>query len=192
MTVERTVDIALQLLEALHAIHREGVIHRDVKPSNVQLNGTRRVVLTDFGVASSVDRAPADEPDQVFSSPPYTAPEAVFARNWGPAADMFSLGATLYAAVEGHQPFSDLTPFSTLVAVMRDAPEPTLHSDGLRPVIDGLLTKDPDERMGLQEVYVRLKGVESDLASGRDPLAEDVRRPGADRPASAEPARTCA
>jgi serine/threonine protein kinase len=72
-------------------------------------------------------------------------------------------GGTLYAAAQGHQPFSDLTPFSTLAAVVRRPPSPAVHDDRLRPVIDGLLTRDPDERMRLKEAYDRLRALESDL-----------------------------
>jgi serine/threonine protein kinase len=169
LPVPCVVDIGLKLLEALRAVHREGIIHRDVKPSNVQLCGTGRVVLTDFGLASCDGVAPADERGYIFGSPPYMAPEAIREGRFSPASDLFSLGATLYAAVEGRQAVDDLTPFSTLVAVMHDSPRPALHADRLRPVIDGLLTKDHDQRLGLDEAYVRLKDLEFELVT---PLAE--------------------
>jgi serine/threonine protein kinase len=173
LPVERVVDIALQLLEALEAVHREGIVHRDVKPSNVQVCGTSRVVLTDFGLASSDDVALVDEAGQFFGSPPYTAPEAVRGGAFRPASDLFSLGATLYAALEGHQPFGDLTHFSTLVAVLHQSPGPVVHAGRLAPLIDGLLTKDPERRWGLQQAYLWLKDVESDLVTagaGRESL----------------------
>jgi serine/threonine protein kinase len=182
LPVRRVVDVGLQLLEGLRAVHANGVIHRDVKPSNVQLCGTRRVVLTDFGVAAVAAGAGVDEPGQLFGSPPYTAPEAITSRRFSPASDLFSLGATLYAAVEGRQPFSDLTPYSTLAAVMREEPSPAYHAERLQPVIDGLLMKDPGERMGLEEAYLLLKDVESELAPVSAPRSEAARHPRVNRP----------
>jgi serine/threonine protein kinase len=166
LPVERVIDIGLRLLEALRAVHGEGIVHRDVKPSNVQLCGAGRVVLTDFGLASSDDVALADGAGQFFGSPPYTAPEAVRGGTYRPASDLFSLGATLYAAVEGHQPFGDLTPFSTLMAVLHEPPTTALHAGRLGPVIDGLLTKDPAKRLSLQEAYLWLRDLQSELVTG--------------------------
>jgi len=163
LPVAQVVDIAVQLLEALQAVHREGIIHRDVKPSNVQICAASRVVLTDFGLAAGCDVEPADEAGHVFGSPPYMAPEAIREGRIGPASDLFSLGATLYAAVEGRQPFQDLTPFSTLVTVMHEPPAPALHAGCLGPVIEGLLTKDPDQRLGLHQASLWLKAVEFEL-----------------------------
>jgi eukaryotic-like serine/threonine-protein kinase len=146
----QVMDIAWQLLQALRALHREDIVHRDVKPSNVQLSGGR-VVLTDFGLASRSGIAPATMPGQIAGSPPFMAPETIEAGRFGPASDLFSLGATLYAAVEGRQPFGEATTFSTLQAVLHETPPPTRHADFLAPVIDGLLTKNPDVRLRVHE-----------------------------------------
>jgi serine/threonine protein kinase len=183
LPVMRVVDIGLQLLEALSAIHHEGILHRDVKPSNVQLSETGCVVLTDFGLATHCDAAPAEEAEPVYGSPPYMAPEALRERRFGPASDMFSLGATLYAAVEGRQAFDDGAPFSTLVGVEREAPIPPRHAGPLRPVIDGLLTKDPDQRMDATMARSYLEAIKSELtghSAGADEAATD--REGADLP----------
>jgi serine/threonine protein kinase len=139
----RVVEIALQLLEALQAVHREGIIHRDVKPSNVQLSIGNRAVLIDFGLAVRDGKVPPIKPGQIVGSPPYMAPESIREGRFGPESDLFSLGATLYAAVEGRQPFCELSTFSVLRAVQDESPPPARHAGCLRPVIDGLLTKDP-------------------------------------------------
>jgi serine/threonine protein kinase len=166
----RVVHIAVQLLEALQAVHREGIIHRDVKPSNVQLSGESRVVLTDFGLASGGGKAALIKPGQVVGSPPYMAPESIHEGRFGPASDLFSLGATLYAAVEGRQPFDEMSTFSTLEAVKNEAPPPARHAGCLRPVIDGLLTKDPDARLRLTEAHQYLKAVQSELIEPLQPV----------------------
>jgi eukaryotic-like serine/threonine-protein kinase len=160
LDVGRVVEIAVQLLEALQAMHREGVIHRDVKPSNVQLSRSGRVVLTDFGLATR--GGIAAEPGEVLGSPPYMAPEAILEGRFGPASDMYSLGATLYAAVEGREPLDATTSFSTLDAEKNQPPLPVPHAGFLRPVIQGLLTKDPDRRLGSSEAHLYLKTLQSE------------------------------
>jgi serine/threonine protein kinase len=151
----RVLDIAWQLLQALEALHREDIVHRDVKPSNVQLSGDR-VVLTDFGLASRGGAAPVTAPGQVAGSPPFMAPETIEEGRFGPASDLFSLGATLYAAVEGRQPFDEGSTFSTLKAVRNETPPPPRHAEFLAPVINGLLIKNPDLRLGLGEALTCL------------------------------------
>jgi serine/threonine protein kinase len=164
MAPARVADIAVQLLEGLRAIHSEGFLHRDVKPSNVQLTDDNRVVLVDFGLASPVGQARPIEPGQVVGSPPYMAPESIHEGSFGPASDLFSLGTTLYAAVEGRQPFDHGSTFSILKAVKDETPPPARHAGCLRPVIDGLLTKDPDARLTLGEAHDYLTAVQSDMA----------------------------
>jgi serine/threonine protein kinase len=164
LSVERVVEVGLQMLEGLRAIHAAGVTHRDLKPRNVQSTEPNRVVITDFGVAAPSDSGPAVLAGQVYGSPPYIAPEVIVSSRFGPASDLFSLGATLYAAVEGYEPFKDATPFDTLMAVLQRPPRPIQHAGPLRSVIEGLLVKDPDERMVLDDAHARLKQVGSDLA----------------------------
>ncbi len=165
LTAGQVLDIAWQLLQALQALHREDIVHRDVKPSNVQLSGGR-VVLTDFGLASRSGVVPAVAPGQIAGSPPFMAPETIETGQFGPASDLFSLGATLYAAVEGRQPFGEATTFSTLQAVRSETPPPPRHADFLAPVIDGLLTKNPDKRLGLPDALSYVDAARSDPGAG--------------------------
>lgn len=104
LPVSQVTSLGLRLLEALAAIHRAGIVHRDVKPGNVQLCGGQRVVLTDFGIASTIEGGAGASSGGMVGSPGYVAPEQVHGGRVEPASDLFSLGATLYAAVEGRSP----------------------------------------------------------------------------------------
>lgn len=170
---ERVVSIGLGLLTTLQAIHREGIVHGDIKPSNVQLAGSGGPVLTDFGLAASIARAgvlPSE--GLVVGSPPYLAPEVI--RNGGrsPASDLFALGATLYEAAEGRRPFDEATPVATTLAVLHQPPRPALHGCPAGPVIDGLLIKDPARRLDAQGAHAWLTEIGSELTrSSSCPLA---------------------
>ena len=140
-------DIGAQVMTALHRGHLAGVIHRDVKPANVLLErGTGRVVLTDFGIATYEGDSALTRTGDLIGSPDYLAPERVHGARPGPASDLWGLGATLFAAVEGESPFRRDSPLTTLTAVVTDPlPEPR-NAGALTPVLQALLSKDPDER----------------------------------------------
>jgi serine/threonine protein kinase len=103
------------------------------------------------------------------------APESIEAGRFGPASDLFSLGATLYAAVEGRQLFDAMSAFSTLQAVQNEVPPPARHAGCLRPLIDALLSKDPDARPSASEAQRYLEGVQagqsSETSTAREPIA---------------------
>ncbi|WP_328323951.1 serine/threonine protein kinase [Kribbella sp. NBC_00382] len=138
--------IALHLVDALRAIHRAGLVHSDVKPANVQLCGDGRVVLMDFGIATEIDDEQTLSSAAMAGSPAYMSPERARGDAVGPASDLFSLGATLFAGVEGRSPFGAGDPFSTLVAVVEARPAPFVHAGPLRPIIEALLSKAPADR----------------------------------------------
>lgn len=147
LSIERVIDLALRLLEALTAVHQSGVVHRDVKPANVQLCDDGRVVLTDFGIASLKDEE-LDCPHEVFEgSPAFISPEQLRGDKPAPASDLFSLGATLYAVIEGSAPFARTDVWATLTAVAEDPPRPSPRAGRLGPVIAGLLTKEAARRL---------------------------------------------
>src|SRR5947208_12712166 len=120
----RVAEIGLALIDALAAAHRAGILHRDVKPANVQLCDDGRVVLTDFGIAQVAGDSSITRTGDIVGSPAYMSPERARGQELGPASDLFSLGATLYAAVEGHAPFERDTPVATLTAVVTDVHAP--------------------------------------------------------------------
>ncbi|MEV6599867.1 serine/threonine-protein kinase [Actinoplanes sp. NPDC051346] len=149
--------LGLELLDALEAAHDAGVRHRDVKPANVLLSEDGRVVLTDFGIASiEGDSVITTGSELVLGSPQYMSPERARSGIAEPASDLWSLGATLYAAVEGRSPFERPSPVETLTALAVDEPDPPRRAGALRPVLDGLLRKNPAERIDAAETRRRL------------------------------------
>lgn len=142
----RVIRIGALLLEALGQAHAAGIIHRDLKPANVLLTG-ERVVITDFGIASLAGEATLTAAGAVIGTPAFMAPEQARSLSPGPAWDLWSLGATLYNAVEGHPPYRGHT-YAILGALLNPAPPPApMHAGPLTGLLAGLLRKDPAQRM---------------------------------------------
>jgi serine/threonine protein kinase len=147
LSPRRAAEMARQLLSALSVAHAAGVMHRDVKPSNVLIGSDDRAVLTDFGIATFADDPKLTQTGMVMGSPGFTAPERIRGEDASPASDLWSLGATVYAAVEGHGPFEQRGgAITTMSAIINeDAPEaPT--AGALGPVIAALLRREPADR----------------------------------------------
>jgi tRNA A-37 threonylcarbamoyl transferase component Bud32 len=144
----RAAEVGLAILDVLRAAHREGILHRDVKPSNVLIDKhDGRVVLTDFGIAQVEGDPSITSTGMLVGAPSYISPERARGHKPGPAADLWSLGGLLYAAVEGVPPYDKGSAIATLTAVMTEpVPEPK-RAGPLRDVIFGLLTKDPERRL---------------------------------------------
>lgn len=151
--------IGLALLDALCAAHGAGVLHRDVKPHNVLVGEDGRVVLTDFGLATLDSDGAITHPDVVMGSPWYIAPERARLGISNAQTDLWSLGATLYAAVEGHSPYARSTSMATLTALATEPPDPMQRAGPLRGVLEGLLRKNPRERIGPAETERMLRRV---------------------------------
>ncbi|GID17655.1 hypothetical protein Aab01nite_12450 [Paractinoplanes abujensis] len=143
----RAARIGLDLLAALRAAHAAGVDHRDVKPANVLLADDGRVLLTDFGIATIEGDSLISSSDMLLGSPEYMSPERAKYGTAGMGADLWSLGATLYAAVEGRSPFRRGNALATLTALAADEPDPPRRAGALEPLLLGLLRKDPAERL---------------------------------------------
>jgi eukaryotic-like serine/threonine-protein kinase len=141
----RVAAIGAQILAGLRAAHEAGVVHRDVKPSNVMLDGDR-AVLTDFGVAALDGGTVLTETGAMLGTPSYMAPEQALGRFATPASDLWSLGATMYAAVEGRPPFDGETVATVLATLVTIDPPAPSRAGPLAPVIAGLLAKEPSLR----------------------------------------------
>src|SRR4051812_5252451 len=165
---QRAAHIGAEVLAALRAAHAAGVLHRDVKPANVLLANDGRVVLTDFGIAMVEGSSALTMTGEVIGSPEFLAPERALGRTPGPEADLWSLGVLLYAAVEGSSPFRQDTPLSTLRAVVDEELPPPHRAGPLAPVIEGLLRKEPAERLPAERAEQDLRVV----AAGGAPRAD--------------------
>ncbi|MCP3755399.1 serine/threonine-protein kinase [Streptomyces sp. TBY4] len=144
--------IGLHVLGALRAAHAVGVLHRDVKPGNVMLAKDGRVMLADFGIAAIEGDSSITRTGELIGSIDYLAPERVTGGSPDPASDLWSLGATLYTAVEARSPFRRTSPISSLQAVVNEEPPAPAHAGALAPVITALLRKDPAQRPSADEV----------------------------------------
>lgn len=144
---KRAAEVGLAILDVLRSAHREGILHRDVKPSNVLISEDGRVVLTDFGIAQVEGDPSITSTGMLVGAPSYISPERARGHKPGPAADLWSLGGLLYASVEGAPPYDKGSAIATLTAVMTEPLEEPKNAGPLKDVIYGLLSKDPAKRL---------------------------------------------
>ncbi|MEU9665044.1 serine/threonine-protein kinase [Streptomyces bobili] len=155
----RAAEVGLAILDVLRSAHREGILHRDVKPSNVLIAEDGRVVLTDFGIAQVEGDPSITSTGMLVGAPSYISPERARGHKPGPAADLWSLGGLLYAAVEGTPPYDKGSAIATLTAVMTEPLDEPKNAGPLRDVIYGLLTKDPVRRLDDAGARAKLNAV---------------------------------
>ncbi|MEU4336594.1 protein kinase [Micromonospora lupini] len=186
VSVAQTIEIGLGVLGALNAAHKAGVMHRDVKPGNVLLGDDGRVVLTDFGLATIPGDPNVTRTGMVLGSPAYISPERAREGTAGPEADLWSLGATLYAAVEGKSPYARPSAIATLAALATEPMPPPKNAGPLKPVLNGLLQKDPNERITAEVAERLLRRAGGKRARGIS-LLDGVRRPGPNGPREPRP-----
>ncbi|MFI1013679.1 serine/threonine-protein kinase [Streptomyces sp. NPDC020965] len=172
LTPRRAGEVGLAILDVLRSAHRQGILHRDVKPSNVLISDDGRVVLTDFGIAQVEGDPSITSTGMLVGAPSYISPERARGHRPGPAADLWSLGGLLYASVEGCPPYDKGSAIATLTAVMTEPLDPPKNAGPLlEEVIYGLLAKDPAQRL--------------DDSAARALLTKVVREP--ERPAEPDP-----
>ncbi|MFF1611988.1 serine/threonine-protein kinase, partial [Amycolatopsis sp. NPDC058278] len=156
LTVGQAAAVGIAVASALEAAHAAGITHRDVKPGNVLVASDGRIKLTDFGIARNVSEATMTRTGIMLGSPAYIAPEVASGGAVTPAADLWGLGATLFAAVEGAPPYdADGDPLETVGKVVNGkVPKP--KAGPLADVISALMTKEPGRRITLRDVRHRL------------------------------------
>ncbi len=159
LPVRRAAGIGEQMAAGLAEAHARGIVHRDIKPGNVLIAGNDRAVLTDFGIAHLDGSTHLTSTGLLIGSPSYLAPEVAHGYSATPASDMWALGVTLYQAVEGTLPFERPTPMATLTAIVtQDLPEP-VNAGPLRPVLEALCEKRPEDRPSVGEVRALLREI---------------------------------
>ncbi|TDB81723.1 serine/threonine protein kinase, partial [Actinomadura sp. KC216] len=159
MEHRRVADIGLQMLGALRHAHEKGILHRDVKPSNVLITDTGRVVLTDFGIAQVEGDTTLTQTGLVMGSPAYIPPERAQGERAVPASDLWALGATLYAAVEGRSPYERSDAMASLQAALTEPVPPARNAGPLAHVLEGLLAREPVHRMTAAQAHPLLTRV---------------------------------
>ncbi|MEV4572010.1 serine/threonine-protein kinase [Nonomuraea jabiensis] len=176
---KRVAEIGLAVLDALHRAHEAGVLHRDVKPENVLLADDGRVVLTDFGIAT-LETETQLTVTGLAGTPAFIAPERLKGLPARRESDLWSLGATLYTAVEGRSPHERGMALATMHAVLTDEPDPAPHAGPLTDVIMGLLNKEPVQRLTYEEAQRMLRQVIAQASpppTAQFPASQTVRVP---------------
>ncbi|MGW5846869.1 serine/threonine-protein kinase [Streptomyces sp. NPDC055254] len=176
LTPHRAAEVGLAVLDVLRAAHGQGILHRDVKPSNVLIAGNGRVVLTDFGIAQVEGDPSVTSTGMLVGAPSYISPERARGYKPGPPADMWSLGGLLYASVEGVPPYDKGSALATLTAVMTEPVDPPKNAGPLTEVIYGLLAKDPAHRLD----DVRARAMLAAVVGAPEPVAAPVPAPAAE------------
>ncbi|MGW9346980.1 protein kinase domain-containing protein [Nocardiopsis flavescens] len=177
LDVDTTATIAEALLRAVQAADAAGVLHRDIKPGNIMMSSDGRVILTDFGIATMEGGPSITRTGALIGSPEYMPPERL---EGGPAehrGDLWSIGVTLFAAVEGLSPFRRDSITAAIAAVLGASLPPMRRAGRLTPVIAGLLERDPDRRLTVDRALEMLDG-RGGAGGGSGPHAAAVPGPG--------------
>jgi serine/threonine protein kinase len=169
----RVADIGAQLAAALAVAHERHIVHRDIKPANVLIDQAGRPKISDFGIARRHGDDQLTQTGFVTGTPGYLSPE--LARGGDPdwASDVWALGATLYAAVEGQPPYEPRSnPIALLMAIATDPPRPMTRAGLLGPAIEAMMHEDPARRWDMATSAQQLDGIASGEATAVMPLAD--------------------
>ncbi|WP_345770930.1 protein kinase domain-containing protein, partial [Geodermatophilus normandii] len=170
MEPQAALSVLRQAAAGLAEAHRAGVVHRDVKPSNILVRPDGRVKLTDFGIAWSAECVPLTQTGQVIGTAQYMSPEQAAGERVSPASDVYALGLVGYESLTGHAAFSGTNPVTVALKQVREQPEP-LPDDlppDVRELIGSALTKDPGARLPDGEAF--LHAVEDTLDHRSEPV----------------------
>ncbi|CCH34919.1 serine/threonine-protein kinase [Actinosynnema sp. NPDC047251] len=175
LNAEQGAVVADAVAAALAAAHRAGITHRDVKPGNVLVADDGRVKLTDFGIARNVAEATLTSRGIALGTPAFIAPEVAAGGAVSAAADLWSLGATLFAAMTGRQPYEGTNVMQTVNQVIHGDVPSASACGALETVVAGLMTKDPADRMPPADVRRKVRALLPE--PGTDVFPSDATRP---------------
>ncbi|WP_309113091.1 protein kinase [Saccharothrix sp.] len=158
---ERVARIGVQIAGALAAVHAKNIVHRDVKPGNILVTDDDLAKLTDFGISIWREVTRTDD-GRISGTPAFTSPEVARGYPANQASDVFSLGATLFAALEGTPPFGNGDAYEVLKRARRGEIRPMRHTGPLAALVAEMLRPQPADRPGADEVLLRLKEIVGD------------------------------
>jgi eukaryotic-like serine/threonine-protein kinase len=182
---EEAAQVGAQVASALAAAHAVGIVHRDVKPGNVLIAEDGTALISDFGIAHAFGDATLTTSGMIHGTPAYLAPEVARGNEANFASDVFSLGATLYSAMEGTPPFGrDENSMALLHRVAAGEFPPPQHCGALTPVILQMLSADPEARPSMRAVADNFAGL---AERSRSSKTEPSTAPGAVSAAPAGP-----
>lgn len=156
LRLEETLRVVAEVAAGLDALHRAGIVHRDVKPSNVMLREDGSAALTDFGLAKGAAYTLLTRPGQVLGTLDYLAPELVRGGEATPASDVYALGCVAFECLAGHAPFADRSLFGVGTAHLEDDPPDPPASPELARALLRALEKDPAARPPTATMYAHL------------------------------------
>jgi serine/threonine protein kinase len=177
LPAEQLVKIADQLLAALQTAHAAGVVHRDVKPSNVMFAANGRVKLTDFGIAQSTEDSRLTSSGLLVGSPSYISPERLLGQDAVPASDLWALGATLFFAAEGYGAYERQNTAATIQAVMNERPHVRKVQGPLAELIMGLLEANPATRVDAARARYLIDQARVRISTGPMPMPAPMSPP---------------
>lgn len=153
-----SLSIISKISDALHLIHKQGIIHGDIKPANILFRGKDCPLLTDFGISHQI--APKKEvdlnPDNLYASPSYASPELIQGKPFDYRTDMYSLGVMMYEMLMGTKPFTGETDLETIAnSIQQPIPELSEELHELQPLLNSLLAKSPNERLSDAKLVTR-------------------------------------
>jgi eukaryotic-like serine/threonine-protein kinase len=183
-------EIGSQVAAALAAAHAVGIVHRDIKPGNILLADNGMVKITDFGISKALDDGTVTTQTGIAGTPAYLAPEIARGEDPSRASDVFSLGSTLYHAVEGRPPFgANSNPLALLHAVASGNADPPRNAGPLADTISNLMRPDPATRPSMREAANSLAKPTSAPTQPTKPVKPPARN---NKPAPADPPRPVA
>jgi eukaryotic-like serine/threonine-protein kinase len=160
LSPQRVADIGAQLAGALARAHQRRIVHRDIKPGNVLIDKAGRPKISDFGIARGHGDEQLTQVGFITGTPGFLSPELARGGDPHPASDVWALGATLYAAVEGRPPYEPCSnPIALLRAIAAERPRPMTHAGALAPAIEAMMHEDPACRWDMATSARRLGGI---------------------------------
>lgn len=186
LDVATVSKIAEAILSALRALHAAKILHRDIKPGNILLSDDGHILLTDFGIAKAETDSTVTVSGSFMGTMAYIAPERAEGEDDEPKSDLFSLGVTLFEAVEGTSPFERSSKTGTLTAILTKPLPPMSRAGTLAPLITALTLKPPEQRPTVEQAEALLTGgTGKGTAAWQAPSPDDVDTAAVPAPANA-------